>query len=177
MRKLRLHPSDQELDMTQFASTIDIDRPVRDVYDAWTQFEDFPQFMEHVDEVRQIDDTHLHWCASIAGQTHEWDAKIIDQQPDQLISWQATDAPDNSGSVSFESIDATRTRVTLDLHYEPQGVLEKVGTALGAMKLNVKRDLESFRTRMEEREDDGGAWRGEVTGGIEASGDSSAPII
>jgi uncharacterized membrane protein len=153
--------------MTTFESTIEVQRPVRDVYDAWTQFEEFPRFMQHVEQVEQVDDTHLHWRAKIAGQEHEWDAQIIEQEPDRAISWQATEGQTNSGAVTFDSLDEANTRVTLRLNYEPEGVIETVGAAVGAMELSVKQDLEAFKDLLEHGEEDGSGWRGHVHDGRE----------
>src|SRR5205814_916645 len=119
--------------MANIEKSIDIDRPVRTVYNQWTQFEEFPRFMEGVQEIRQIDDTHLHWRASIGGKEKEWDALITEQVPDERISWRSTSGAPNAGTVRFHKIDENRTRVTLAMHYEPEGVVENVGEALGVV--------------------------------------------
>ena len=107
-----------------------VERPLRTVYDQWTQFEDFPRFMEGVQEVRQIDDQNLRWRAEIGGQEEEWDAEITHQEPDSRIAWRNTSGPYNAGLVSFAPT-AEGTRVTLRIDYEPKGVLQRIGDALG----------------------------------------------
>src|SRR5690606_21147730 len=101
------------------------------VYNQWTQFEDFPRFMAGVKEVRQIDDTHVHWPAEIWGKDKEWDAEIVEQLPDERISWRSTSGPHNAGAVRFEPLGPDRTRVHLAMSYEPEGLIENVGDAVG----------------------------------------------
>lgn len=161
--------------MSHYESTIEIDRPVREVYNAWTQFEDFPQFMSHVDQVSQIDDTHLHWQASIAGREHEWDAVITQQRPDEIIAWQATDGAENRGEVTFEPVDESCTRIKLHMHYDPESMIEKAAVAAGGLHLSVDRDLASFKELVESGEDSGQGWRGEVVDG-ERTDESSSSI-
>src|SRR6185437_3811129 len=100
-------------------------------YDQWTQFEEFPKFMEGVEEVRQLSDKRLHWRAKIGGKEEEWDATITDQVPDQRIAWTSTDGSPNDGVVAFRSLGPDSTEVTLQMGYEPQGMTEKVGDSLG----------------------------------------------
>ena len=148
--------------MAKIEHSIDIDVPVRTAYNQWTQFEDFPRFMEGVEKVTQLDDTHLHWVAEIAGKTQEWDAEITEQTPDQRIAWNSTSGDRNAGAVDFHRLDDERTRVTLTMDVEPSGVIEKVGTALGIASGSVKGDLEHFKAFIESRGSATGAWRGEV---------------
>ena len=144
--------------------SIDVGVTVRTAYDQWTQFEEFPGFMEGVEEVRQIDDTHTHWRTSIAGRTKEFDAVITEQTPDQRIAWTSEDGPEHAGVVTFHRIEEDVTRVMLQLDYEPEGVAEKAGDALGLVKRRVKGDLERFKALVEERGsgNETGGWRGEV---------------
>jgi uncharacterized membrane protein len=148
--------------MARVEKSIEIDRPVRMVYDQWTQFEDFPRFMEGVEEVHQIDDETLHWIAKVAGKREEWEAQIVQQVPDQTIAWRHTAGAINSGVVLFTPLDGDRCRVTLALEYDPQGFLEKVGDALGFVSRRVEGDLERFKKFVEERGSETGAWRGEI---------------
>jgi uncharacterized membrane protein len=148
--------------MARVEKSIEIDKPLRMVYDQWTQFEEFPRFMEGVEEVHQLDDKTLHWKATIAGKTEEWDATIVQQIPDQTIAWRHTRGAVNSGVVTFTPIEGNRTRVTLALEYDPQGVVEKVGDMLGFVTRRVEGDLERFKKFIEERSTETGAWRGEV---------------
>jgi uncharacterized membrane protein len=163
--------------MGRVEKRIEIERPLRTVYDQWTQFEEFPRFMEGVEEVHQLDDRTLHWKASIAGGTEEWDAEIVDQKPDQIIAWRHTAGAINRGVVTFAPIDAGRTQVTLVLEYDPQGLVEKVGDALGFVSRRVQGDLERFKRFIEERGTETGAWRGEVrpSGEVRHEGEPGGP--
>jgi hypothetical protein len=148
--------------VSKIEHSLDIAVPVREAYDQWTQFEDFPKFMEGVDAVQQLDDTHLHWVATIAGKRQEWDAEITEQTPDQRIAWTSTSGDRNAGAVDFHRLGEERTRVTLTMDIAPSGVLEKVGDALGIPSGSVKGDLERFKDFIESRGSATGAWRGEV---------------
>jgi uncharacterized membrane protein len=158
--------------MATVHESIEIDTPVRAAYDQWTQFEAFPEFMEGVKEVRQIDATRLHWVAEIGGKREEWEAEITEQIPDQRIAWRSVSGKGNAGTVSFETLDNARTRVTVGIDHDTDGLVEKVGSALGADDRRVKGDLERFRQLMETRGSQPGGWRGEVQQGTvkDASG-------
>jgi uncharacterized membrane protein len=151
--------------MERIEKTFEIDVPVRTVYNQWTQFEEFPRFMDGVKEVRQIDDTHLHWRASIAGKEKEWDAEITEQVPDQRIAWRSTSGAPNAGTVRFEPLNRGRTRVMLSMEYEPEGLVEKAGDAVGVVSHKVEDAVEKFKELVEKRGVESGAWRGEVHGG------------
>jgi len=142
--------------------------PVRTAYNQWTQFEDFPKFMEGVKEVRQLDDTHLHWRASVAGREKEWDAEIVEQVPDVIIAWRSTSGARNAGQVRFQPLAADRTEVALDMEYEPQSAVERAGDALGVVERKIDRTVEGFKHFIEQRGRETGAWRGEVHGGRKA---------
>ena len=148
--------------MAKIEQSIDVNVPVRTAYNQWTQFEEFPQFMEGVERVKQIDDTRLHWTAEIAGKTKEWDAEVTEQEPDQRIAWTSTTGARNAGSVDFHRISDNETRVTLTMDVEPEGIVESVGTAVGIPDGQVKGDLERFKKFIESRGQETGAWRGEV---------------
>jgi uncharacterized membrane protein len=152
--------------MERIEKSIEVKCPVRTAYNQWTQFEDFPRFMTGVKEVKQLDDTHMHWHAEIWGKDKEWDSEIVEQVPDQRIAWRSTsgDAP-NAGAVRFEPLGPDRTRVHLTMAYEPQGVVENVGDALGIMSARVQNTVEDFKKYIESRGAETGAWRGEVHGG------------
>jgi len=151
--------------------TVVVDVPVRTAYDQWTQFESFPRFMEGVESVEQIDDKTVHWKAEIAGVTREWDAEIVDQKPDQQITWRATDGTDNQGTVQFAPADSG-TRVTVRLDYQPEGLVEKAGDVLNFVDRRVSDDLDRFKEFIEARGAETGQWRGEVkpTGEVETDG-------
>jgi len=148
--------------MSTVTQSIDVKVPVRTAYDQWTQFEDFPQFMDGVKRVEQLDDTRLHWVAKVAGKEKEWDAKITEQTPDQRVAWTATSGAPNGGVVTFHRLDDNTTRVTVQMEIEPEGPMEKVGAAAGIPDSRVKGDLERFKEFIEKRGTETGAWRGEV---------------
>ena len=148
--------------MSRIESSIDVDVPVRVAYDQWTQFEEFPRFMDGVESVKQLDDTHLHWVARIAGIRKEWDAEITQQEPDQRVAWNSTSGADNAGAVDFHRIDDGRTRITLTMDIEPDGVIESVGDAVGVPDRQVEGDLKRFKEFIEQRLVASGAWRGTV---------------
>jgi len=151
--------------MTHIEKSIDVRVPVRTAYGQWTQFEEFPRFMEGVEEVRQFDDKRLHWRAKIAGKEEEWDAEIVEQIPDQRIAWRSTSGAQNDGAVSFRPIDANSTIVSLSLDYDPAGIVETVGDKLGFVARRVEGDLQRFKEFIESRPRETGAWRGEIHGG------------
>jgi uncharacterized membrane protein len=149
--------------MERIEKTIEVDRPIRTVYNQWTQFEEFPRFMEGVKEVRQIDDTHVHWRADIWGKEKEWDAEITEQVPDEKIGWKSIsgDAP-NAGTVRFEPLGPGRTRVRLTMAYEPQGMAENIGDTLGLLDTTVQGSVNNFKQYIERRPMEDGGWRGTV---------------
>jgi uncharacterized membrane protein len=140
-----------------------IDHDVHTVYNQWTQFEDFPRFMQGVDRVDQLDDRRLHWVASFGGSQHEWDAEITDQVPDQRIAWRSTDGKTNAGRVTFKPAgEPGKTEVTVEMGWEPEGLKEKIGGALGFDNRRVKGDLDRLESLLDERGGrETGAWRGE----------------
>jgi uncharacterized membrane protein len=148
--------------MERIEKTVEVDCPVRTVYNQWTQFEDFPKFMAGVKEVRQLDDTHLHWRAEVWGKDKEWDAEITEQEPDKRVSWQSVGGATNAGTVRFEPLAENRTLVRLALSYEPEGVTENIGSAMGAMTTQVEKSVRDFKQFIEQRGQETGAWRGEV---------------
>jgi len=148
--------------MSQIIETIDVNVPVRTAYDQWTQFESFPQFMEGVEKVEQLDDTTLRWTAEIAGQKKTWTAKITEQIPDQRIAWTSIEGAKNAGVVTFHRLDDSKIRVTLQLDVDPEGPVENVGDALGFVQRRAKGDLERFKEFIESRGKETGAWRGTV---------------
>jgi uncharacterized membrane protein len=148
--------------MERIEKTIEVDRPVRTVYNQWTQFEEFPRFMEGVKQVTQLDDQRLHWVAEISGKQKEWDATITEQIPDRRISWQSEGGEFNAGTVSFEPVGPDRTRITLELVYDPKGFVENAGDALGIVSRRVEGDLKRFKEFIEQHGQETGAWRGTI---------------
>lgn len=148
--------------MTTIEQSVEVSAPLSTAYNQWTQFEQFPSFMEGVKEVRQLDDKHLHWTVELAGQRHEWDAEITEQKPDERVAWRNTGGKENAGVVTFHRIDETTTRLMVQLDYVPEGVLEKLGDAIGAPDRRVQGDLQRFKELVEANGHETGAWRGEV---------------
>jgi uncharacterized membrane protein len=144
--------------------SIEVNRDVKTVYNQWTQFEDFPQFMEGVEKVQQLDDKRLHWQADIGMVEREWDAEIVEQTPDQVIAWRSTGDVRNDGRVTFEPIGADRARVALVLEYDPEGFAEKAAEALNITDRRAQGDLRRFKEFIESRDAETGAWRGEIHG-------------
>ena len=151
--------------MARIEESIDVGVPVTTAYNQWTQFEEFPRFMEGIQSVTQIDDTHLRWLAEVGGKRHEWEAEITDQEPDRHVAWRAREGHYTSGSVKFEPLGDNQTRVKVVMEHEPEGLTETLGSALGVDSRRVKGDLERFKELVESRGVESGAWRGEVESG------------
>ena len=151
--------------MGSYTHSIDVNRPVRTCYNQWTQFEDFPQFMEGVLSVRQQDDAHLMWDVDIAGVSRQFNATITEQMPDERIAWTTTDGPYQAGVVTFHRLSNDSCRVTLQMDFEPQGMAEKAGDMLGIVRGRIEGDLRRFKEFIEDEGYETGAWRGRVQGG------------
>lgn len=148
--------------MSSVTKSIDVNVPVSTAYNQWTQFELFPQFMDGVKEVHQIDETRLHWRAEVGGKAREWDARITEQIPDQRIAWTSVTGAMNAGAVEFQGIGDSQTRITLSLTYDPQDVVDSIGNVLGILDRRVEGDLERFKHFTEARGMETGGWRGTV---------------
>jgi len=154
--------SRQEPSPVDIQESIEVEVPLRTAYDQWTQFEEFPEFMEGVQEVRQLDDTHLHWVAEIGGVRREWDAEITEQHPDERVAWKSTDGAENAGVVTFHRLDDMHTLVTLQMSFHPRGPAEAIASALGAVRAQARGDLDRFKGFVESRGTATGGWRGGV---------------
>jgi uncharacterized membrane protein len=148
--------------METIKKSIEVERPISTVYNQWTQFEEFPRFMKGVKRVTQLDDQRLHWEAEIGGKTKEWDARITDQIPDQLIAWQSEGGEYNSGAVAFAAVNPSRTRIDLQIVYDPEGFVESTADAVGLVSSKIESDLERFKEFIEKRGQETGAWRGTI---------------
>ncbi len=148
--------------MSSVTKSIEVNVPVHVAYNQWTQFEEFPKFMDGVQAVQQLDDKHLHWRAKIGGKEEEWDAEITEQILDRRIAWRSTSGTPNAGVVTFQSSAPSSTQVTLQMDYEPQSLSEKVGDALGFMDRRVQGDLDRFKDFIESRGRPTGGWRGTI---------------
>jgi len=155
--------------MARIEETIEVNVPVSTAYNQWTQFEEFPLFMDGIESVQQVDDTHLVWSADIGGKKEEWQAEITEQHPDHRVAWKATEGRENSGVVTFHQIDESTTRVAVQMDWEPDGVVESAGAVAGADSRRVKGDLERFKELIERRGVETGAWRGEVGNSADAA--------
>ena len=148
--------------MERLNKSILVDCPLQAVYNQWTQFEEFPLFMEGVKHVQQLGDKRLHWDVEIAGKLKEWTAKIVEQIPDLRIAWESESGQKTSGVVSFEADGPGRTRVEVELCYEPDGFLESMADSIGFVSHRVESDLERFKEFIEQRRQETGSWRGTI---------------
>jgi len=149
--------------MPQIIETVDVNVPVRVAYDQWTQFESFPHFLDEVVSITQIDDTRTHWVVKVGGVEREFDAEITEQHPDERVAWRSVGGDtEHGGVVTFHKLDESTTRVTAQIDWDPQGLLEKVGALVGAGSHAVKKDLDNFKEFIEGRGGETGAWRGAV---------------
>lgn len=156
--------------MANIEKAIDVEVPAKVAYDQWTQLEDFPRFMEGVESVRQLDDRRVHWRANIGGKVEEWDAEITEQIPDKRMAWTSTTGARNSGVVTFHRISDEKTRVMLQIEYQPETWSESLGDLLGFLTRRVEGDLGRFKEFIEDRGRPTGAWRGEIPSPDDRSG-------
>lgn len=150
--------------MERVTKSIDIQCPLRTVYNQWTQFEEFPRFMDGVKRVTQLDDQRLHWEAEIAGKHKAWNARIVDQVPDHRIAWESESGEPIAGVVTFEPSPTGPdfTRLSLQFTYDPNGFVESLGDAVGIVSRRIEKDLENFKEFIENRRQETGAWRGTI---------------
>lgn len=148
--------------MSNVTESVDVNVPVRTAYNQWTQFADFPRFMEGVEEVQQVSDTLTHWRVKVAGATREFDAQITEQIPDERVAWHSIDGPDHGGVVTFHRLDENVTRVTSQVEIAPEGVAENVADKTGAIRHRAKGDLKRFKDYIEDLGTETGGWRGRV---------------
>ena len=151
--------------METIKESIDVNVPMSTAYNQWTQFEQFPKFMDGVESVTQIDDTHLRWVANVGGASREWGAEIVEQVPDQKIAWRATSGNGPNGIVTFEQLGPDSTLITVEMSYEPDGLMEQLGAKIGLDSRQVGADLKRFKQLVETMGAETGAWRGEVHAG------------
>jgi uncharacterized membrane protein len=151
--------------VSNVTESIDVEAPLTAVYNQWTQFETFPEFMGGVERITQLDDKRTHWVVNIGGQRREFDAQITEQHPDERVAWSSTDGKSHAGVVTFHRLGENTTRVTAQIDWEPSGVAEKVGAAVGVDDRQVKSDLARFKEFIEKRGSETGGWRGNVEAG------------
>ncbi|MFC9333162.1 SRPBCC family protein [Arthrobacter sp. NPDC057009] len=150
---------------TRVEKRILVNVPVSTAYNQWTQFEDFPHFMGGVKKVTQLSDDRLEWVAEIAGVKRKWEARILEQKPDQKVAWAATEGATNAGSVEFEDVGGGQTSIKLFIDYEPEGLVEKIGDKLHVVEHQAEADLKRFKEFIEDEGYASGAWRGSVNEG------------
>ncbi len=149
--------------MSTVKESVEVEVPLHTAYNQWTQFEEFPKFMEGVDEVVQLDERRSHWRTSIAGVSREFDTEIVDQLPDERVAWRTTEGEvKQKGVVTFQKLDDRHTRVNLAVDFTPEGVAEKAGDAMGMVDRRVKGDLRRFKDYIEQRGVEEGGWRGRI---------------
>jgi len=148
--------------MTRLESGVDVNVPVNTAYNQWTQFEEFPRFMKHVDSVHQVDDKHLRWQVKLGGKAREFETEIVEQTPDKRIAWRSTGGARHSGVVTFHRLSDSKCRVMLQLEYDPEGFVEKVGTFVGVPEWDIEKDMARFVEFIEKRQVPTGAWRGKI---------------
>lgn len=159
--------------MSDVIETVDVAVPVRTAYNQWTQFEEFPRFMEGVEEIEQVSDTMTHWKVKIGGIEREFDAEITEQRPDERVAWHSVSGTGHAGVVTFHRLDDVNTRVTLQLGTAPEGVVEQLGDKLGLVKRRARNDMERFKEFIESRGVETGGYREEIRPGGQVGG--SAP--
>jgi uncharacterized membrane protein len=161
----QVSPISSRRNMATIEQSIEVAVPVSVAYNQWTQFEEFPSFMEGVEQVRQLDDTHLHWVVSHNGKQYEFDTEVSEQRPDERVAWTTVDGKAHSGVVTFHRLTDDRTRIMVQMEWEPEGMLETLGAALGSDDRRVKADLERFKRMIDARSRESGGWRGEIERG------------
>ncbi len=149
--------------MSTVQESVDVDVPVSVAYNQWTQFETFPEFMDGVESITQVSDTRNHWVTKIGGAIREFDTEISEQHPDERIAWHSVDGDTkHAGVVTFHRLDDNRSRVMIQIDWEPEGLVEKAGAAIGVDDRQVKGDAKRFKEFIESRPTATGAWRGDV---------------
>ncbi|MGA2410627.1 MAG: SRPBCC family protein [Candidatus Binataceae bacterium] len=154
--------------MSNIEKSIDVNVPADTAYNQWTQFEEFPHFMEGVEQVRQISDKHLQWRVNVGGKVKEFETEITEQIPGKRIAWRTRGGTENSGVVTFHRLNENSSRVMVQMAYDPEGFVEKAGDLLGMTSRRVQGDLERFKQYLEERGTESGAWRGTIQNPTEA---------
>jgi uncharacterized membrane protein len=148
--------------MSNITEAVDVNVPISTAYNQWTQFETFPQFMEGVERIEQLDDTHTKWTVKVGGVTRQFNATITEQHPEERVAWKSDDGPNHAGVVTFHRLDDAKTRVTAQLDIDPEGFIENVADKTGLLDQRVKADMRRFKEFIERRGDETGGWRGDV---------------
>ncbi|WP_344564811.1 SRPBCC family protein [Streptomyces axinellae] len=149
--------------MTKVEESVEVAVPVSTAYNQWTQFEEFPQFMDGVERIEQRTPRLTHWVTSVAGVRREFDAEITEQIPDERVAWTTVEGEvRQSGVVTFHRLDEDHAKVMLQLEHDPQGLADSVGDKLGFVTRQAQGDLKRFKSYIERRGAETGAWRGTI---------------
>lgn len=150
---------------TKVEKTVVVDVPLSTVYNQWTQFEEFPEFMGGVEKVTQLGDDRLEWVAEMGGVRRQWIAKVLEQVPDRKVAWAAVEGATNAGAVTFAEVGPTQTEVHLTMEFEPEGFLETMADMLHIIGTQAEDDLDNFKRFIESEGYESGAWRGSINQG------------
>jgi uncharacterized membrane protein len=137
--------------MRDIQRVIEVEVPVTIVYDQWTHFEEFPQFMAGIRHVERDGDQLLHWEADVAGHTLEWEAVLGDQEPCRLISWHNAHEQRTTSEVRFEPLGPERTRVLLLARYEQERLASLEDETVASVGQQLESDLSRFKRFIEAR--------------------------
>jgi hypothetical protein len=127
----------------------DVAAPVGTVYEKWTQFEEFPNFMHRVLNVKQEDDDKITWDEKIWFSSRRWEGEITERKRNKRVAWKTTSGMAHAGVVTFHRLDDELTRVMVDMDFVPQGVVEKMASGLRFVKRAVQADLARFKAYVE----------------------------
>src|SRR6478672_3396824 len=151
---------------------IDVGVPISVAYNQWTSFNEFPSFMKKVKNVDEETDeeTTISWKAQVFWSHRTWEAKILEQVPDEKIVWKSKGAKGHvDGAVTFHELGPNLTRILVVLEYYPQGFMERTGNIWRAAGRRARLELKHFRrhvmTRTILEPDEVEGWRGIIHDG------------
>src|SRR5438105_14053265 len=127
----------------------DIAASVGTVYEKWTEFEEFPNFMHRVLNVKQEEDDKITWDEKIWFSKRQWEGEITERKRNKRIAWKTTSGMAHAGVVTFHKLDDELTRVMVDMDFVPQGMIEKMASGLRFVKRAVQADLARFKAYVE----------------------------
>ena len=127
----------------------DVAVPVDRAYQAWTKFDQFPQFMHRVLSVEQNGRDKISWQEKIWFSKRQWKGQITERRKNDRIVWKTTSGMAHKGIVSFHKLDDNLTRVMVDIEFEPSGMVEKMASGLRFVKRAVQSDLARFKAFVE----------------------------
>jgi hypothetical protein len=127
----------------------DVAAPIGKVYEKWTEFEEFPNFMHRVLSVKQEEDDKVSWEEKIWFSKRQWEGEITERKRNKRVAWKTTSGMAHSGVVTFHKLDDELTRVMVDMDFVPQGMIEKMASGLRFVKRAVQADLARFKAYVE----------------------------